>query len=347
MWEKIYETYETTPDRQAEITSNVSDSLLLSDTEEPSSAQKRQAIQQAINQVCRSSMASEKLDDPKNSHHLLPETRQPGQLQSHLTVPMVGTMPRKAMNPARKASPVFSPLERQIFDTTLGAAQLNVEIDRSRSTRAIPSISMATTRPPALNIISEEDYSGVSDSYRTTDKTPRSFDDANPRRSANLSDRDDYSASKGTNNTSPYHQYDSPPRLSPSLLPSPDLKRKTQTPPSSTLQQYENFPRPTSTPKEPRQWFELEKHDKTSQTVHDLLRKWTFLDLGDQDTDERHDEQHSKKEDEEDRAQVGRARPGAGGAERERLERKGDTSGGGGERERGEGGQKRKKPRTS
>lgn len=356
MWEKIYETFETATDRQPGSNTNTSNSAFISDSKEQSVAQKHQAIRQAIDHVNQSSMAIEKLDDPKNVHDVQPGARQHEPRQRHLTVPAPVAMPKKAslaMGPPQKpGSSSFSTLGRPTLDATLEAAQIEGDTDRPRKFRERPSTSMVSTRTPSLNIIGEEDYPGRSDIYRLTDSTQRSLDDLSPRRYAGLrssSNRNDISASTGRHGTKDHHQYDSPTRSDPFLLPSPTLKRKTPTTPSTTSQNPDN-PLPQPAPlQEPRQWFELEKHDKTSQTVRDLLKKWTYLDLGDEDDGESRDEQHRGPDDDEDDGRVTGARRNAGAAVEKRLGSRGDSGGGGDARERaGDGREEQtKKPRIS
>lgn len=355
--EKIYETFETATDRPPGSNINTSDSASMSDSEEQSVSQKHQAIRQAIDHVNQSIMAIERLDDPKNVHDVQPEARQLEPRHRHLTVPAPVVIPKKAslaMGPPQKPSSIsFSTLGRSTFDATLEAGQKDADTDRPRKVRERPSTSMVSTRAPSLNIIGEEDYPGRSD-YRLTDSTQRSLDDLSPRRYAGLrssSNRDDISASSRTHGTKDRHQYDSPTRPSPFLLPSPSLKRKTPATPSTTSQNPDS-PLPQPAPlQEPRQWFELEKHDKTSQTVRALLKKWTYLDLGDDDDGESGDEQHRGPDDDEDGARVAGARKDAGAAVEKRLGSRGDSDGGGGGdgRERaGDGrGKRTKKPRIS
>lgn len=361
MWEKIYETFETATDRQPGSYISIADSVISSGSDEQSLAEKHQAIQQAINQVNQSNMAIESLDDTHSLRHTQPVARQSESRQSHLTVPANVAMPRRAslaMNPPPKSSSSFlSPLERRIFDNTPAATRPKLETDGPRSIGERSSTSMASTVPPSFSITSEEDYPGPSDNFKLTDNTHRSLDDSNSRRYAPVHsslDRDE--AKRGTHGIKEHHQSDFSTRSNPSHFPSPSLKRKTlkedkPTTPSSTLQTPDKLHSQPSPLLGPRQWFESEKHDKSSQTVRELLKRWTFLDLGDEDHDESPDEQQRVRDDNEDDARVKRIRIGAGEAEGERLEsrghRRGNNSGGGGGGDGGErGAEQRKRARN-
>lgn len=338
MWEKIYQTFEAATDRQPGSYISIADSVISNDSDEQSLAQKHQAIQQAINQVNQYNMAIESLDDTQSLRHTQPVARQSESRQSHLTVPANVAMPRRAsmaMNPPPKSS-LSSPLERRIFDITPEARRPKVEMDGPRSIPERSSTSMASTVPPSFNITSEEDNPGRSDNFKLTANTHRSLDDPNSRRYAGVNpslDRDDFSATKVTHGIEEHHQSDFSTLSNSSPFPPPSLKRKTlkeenTTTPSSTLQAPKKLRSQTSPLQGLRQWFESEKHDKSSQTVRDLLKRWTFLDLGDEDHDESPDEQQRVRDYNEDDARVKRVRIRAGGAEGERLESRGHRRGG-------------------
>lgn len=277
--------------------------MIISDSEEKSLAQKHQAIREAIDQVNQSSMAIDRLDAPQNVHHVRPIARQSQSRQTYLTVPASESMPRRAtlaMNPPPKSSSyAFSSLERSTSDAVPDATNPKMEMDGPRSHRERPTTLVASTRPPTLIVIGDEDAPGRLNRYRPTENTQRSSD-ANPLRYGGVhsfSDRNDFSTSTGTRGTNDHHQYDPPTSSTPFLLPSPSLKRKSPkedesiTRPSTSQQPDKTLPQTTSI-QDPRQWFESEKHDKTSQTVRELLKRWTFLDLGDEDDDETRDDPH-------------------------------------------------------
>lgn len=357
MWEKIYETFETATDRLPENYGGIGNSVFTSDLEDQPLVQKRQAIQQAIDQVKKASMAIERLDDPQPFHHTQPIMRQSESRTSYLTVPTNMAMPRRAsfpMKPPPKSGSISSPVERRTFDTSPEATQAKLEFDRPQSTRKWPS-TMVGTRLPS------DDSLGHPDSYRLQDTTQRSLDDANPRRYAGFassSDYDDSSTFTGTHGAKGRDRFDSSTRSNPSLLPLPSIKRKRPkkedrtTPSSSNLQKPDN-PLPQSPPlQDPRQWFESEKHDKATQTVRDLLKRWTFLDLGDEDVEEGRGEQHSGREDDEDDAPVKRPRIGAKRESPDNREPRmaggsGGGGGNGGDRSGDGGGQQKKKMKRS
>ena len=64
--------------------------------------------------------------------------------------------------------------------------------------------------------------------------------------------------------------------------------------------------------------------------MRELLERWTFLDLGDEDDDETRDDPHRGHGDDEGPTRAGRARVEAGGAEEEH--RRGGDGGDEGER---------------
>lgn len=336
--------------------------MIISDLEEKSSAQKHQAIRAAIDQVNQSSMAIDRLDAPQNVHHVRRFAPQSQLRQPYLTVPASEPMPRRAtlaMNPPPKSSSYSSSLESRTSDAYSGATKLKMQMDGPRSLRERPTTSMAPTGPPTLIIVGDEDAPDRVNRCTPTENTQRSSHNANPLRYGGVhssSGRNDISASTGAHGTNDHHQYDPPTGSTPFLLPSPSLKRRIpkeeeSITPSPTPQQPDSSLPQTTSIQDSRQWFETEKHDKTSQTVRELLKRWTFLDVGDEDDDETRDDPHRGQGDDEGRTRAGRARIGAGGAEGEHR-RGGDGGGGGDGGERAEyaderGPVKRKKVRRS
>lgn len=367
MWEKICESFDTTTESQPGSYIDIADSRLRSDSEEQSLEERHQAIQQAIKKVNQSNMTIERLDDPQNSHQAHPLPRPSASRQSHLTVPTSVDMPmpmhRKrslAMDPPPKVSSTsFSKLPSRTFDSSPEITQPKVEMDRPRSTREQPSTSMSGTITPSVKIIREEDYLDRPEksdrNYRPTDNIQRYLDDPNSRRYADVhssSDRHSLSASSGTY-VSKDHKHES---LNPSLLHPHSLKRKRSkeaesSPPFSIRQNPDNPLSQNPSPQNPRQWFESEKHEKSSRIVRDLLKKWTFLDLGDEDQDENPEEQHMVQDEGADGAWIGGVSKGAVRAERDRLEGRwhrraggsGDGGGGDGGEGSGDGGEEQRK----